>query len=73
MQKHARKQFQQIIDEHQPENQIETLYAQKAIGNTYEQEGAYEKAIEAYQSRSFHDTPRALTRNPKVRANGSQV
>ena len=53
----ARTQFQQIIDKHQPENQIESLYAQKAIGNTYEQEGAYEKAIEAYQAKSFHATP----------------
>ena len=53
----ARAQFKQVIENHQPESQMESLYAQKAIGNTYEQEGAYEKAIEAYQSRSFHDTP----------------
>ena len=53
----ARTQFQQIIETHQPENQIESLYAQKAIGNTYEQEGAYEKAIEAYQAKSFPATP----------------
>ena len=53
----ARTQFQQIIEAHQPENQIESLYAQKAIGNTYEQEGAYEKAIEAYQAKSFPETP----------------
>ncbi len=53
----ARTQFQQIIEAHQPENQIESLYAQKAIGNTYEQEGAYEKAIEAYQAKSFPATP----------------
>ena len=53
----ARTQFQQIIENHQPESQIESLYAQKAIGNTYEQEGAYEKAIEAYQAKSFPATP----------------
>ena len=53
----ARTQFQQIIETHQPENQIESLYAQKAIGNTYEQEGVYEKAIEAYQAKSFPATP----------------
>ena len=53
----ARTQFKQIIENHQPENQMESLYAQKAIGNTYEQEGAYEKAIEAYQAKSFPATP----------------
>ena len=60
----ARAQFEEIIKKHQPENQIESLYAQKAIGNTYEQEGAYEKAIEAYQSRSFRDTPQL---SPEIR------
>ena len=60
----ARTQFQQIIDEHQPENQIESLYAQKAIGNTYEQEGNYEKAIEAYQAKSF---PATLQLSPEIR------
>ena len=53
----ARTQFQQIIEEHQPESQIDSLYAQKAIGNTYEQEGAYEKAIAAYQAKAFPPTP----------------
>ena len=53
----ARTQFKQIIENHQPENQMESLYAQKAIGNTYEQEEAYEKAIEAYQAKSFPATP----------------
>ena len=53
----ARTQFKQLIENHQPENQMESLYAQKAIGNTYEQEGAYEKAIEAYQAKSFLATP----------------
>jgi tetratricopeptide (TPR) repeat protein len=53
----ARAQFQQVIDQHQPENQIYSLYAQKAIGNTYEQEGSYEKAIAAYQAKAFPPTP----------------
>ena len=53
----ARTQFQQIIAQHQPENQIYSLYAQKAIGNTYEQEGNYEKAVAAYQAKAFPPTP----------------
>ena len=40
--------FQAVINEHQPENQILALYAQKAIGNCYEQKGEYQKALEAY-------------------------
>ncbi len=60
----ARTQFQHIIENHQPENQIESLYAQKAIGNTYEQEGAYDKAIEAYQAKSFPETPQL---SPEIR------
>jgi predicted negative regulator of RcsB-dependent stress response len=53
----ARSQFQQVIDEHQPESQIDSLYAQKAIGNTYEQERNYEAAIAAYQTKAFPPTP----------------
>ena len=53
----ARSQFQHLIDEHQPESQIDSLYAQKAIGNTYEQEADYEKAIAAYQAKAFPPTP----------------
>ncbi|MXV85103.1 tetratricopeptide repeat protein [Candidatus Poribacteria bacterium] len=53
----ARSQFQQIIANHQPENQIYSLYAQKAIGNTYEQESNYEKAVDAYQAKAFPPTP----------------
>ena len=53
----ARTQFKQVIEEHQPENQMDSLYAQKAIGNTYEQEGDYEKAIAAYHARAFPPTP----------------
>ena len=60
----ARSQFQQIIANHQPENQMYSLYAQKAIGNTYEQEGNYEKAIDAYQAKAFPPTP-ALS--PEIR------
>ena len=40
--------FQMVVNEHQPENQILALYAQKAIGNCYEQKGEYQKALEAY-------------------------
>ncbi len=53
----ARAQFEQIINTHQPQNQIYSLYAQKAIGNCYEQEGDYEKAITAYQAARFSPTP----------------
>ncbi|MCZ6675644.1 MAG: tetratricopeptide repeat protein [Candidatus Poribacteria bacterium] len=41
-------QFQSLVEQHQPENQILALYAQKAIGNCYEQKGEYQRAIEAY-------------------------
>ncbi|MCE2396694.1 tetratricopeptide repeat protein [Candidatus Poribacteria bacterium] len=40
--------FQMVVNEHQPENQILALYAQKAIGNCHEQKGEYQKALEAY-------------------------
>ena len=40
--------FQAVVNDHQPENQILALYAQKAIGNCYEQKGEYQKALEAY-------------------------
>ena len=60
----ARALFQQVIDQHQPENQIYSLYAQKAIGNTYEQEGNYEKAIAAYQTKEFPPTPQL---SPEIR------
>lgn len=53
----ARTQFQQLIAQHQPENQMDSLYAQKAIGNSYEQEGDFEKAIAAYQAKVFPPTP----------------
>ncbi len=53
----ARSQFQQVIDQHQPESEIDSLYAQKAIGNTYEQEADYENAIAAYQAKAFPPTP----------------
>lgn len=53
----ARSQFQQIIENHQAENQIYSLYAQKAIGHCYEQEGDYEKAIGAYEAKAFRPSP----------------
>ncbi len=40
--------FQTVVNEHQQENQILALYAQKAIGSCYEQRGEYQKALEAY-------------------------
>lgn len=52
----ARAQFEQVIKTHKPKNQIYALYAQKAIGNCYEQEGNYEEAISAYDERSFPTT-----------------
>ncbi len=52
----ARAQFEHVIKTHKPENQIYALYAQKAIGNCYEQEGNYEKAISAYDARAFPKT-----------------
>lgn len=60
----ARSQFQQVIENHQPENQIYSLYAQKAIGNTYEQEGNYQEAINAYQAKAFPPTPEL---SPEIR------
>ena len=60
----ARTQFQQVIDNHQPENQMYSLYAQKAIGNTYEQEDNYESAIAAYQAKAFPPTPQL---SPEIR------
>ena len=60
----ARSQFQQVIENHQPENQMYSLYAQKAIGNTYEQESNYEQAIAAYQAKGFAPTPEL---SPEIR------
>jgi tetratricopeptide (TPR) repeat protein len=45
----AIEQFQSIIENHKPENQILALYAQQAIGKCYEQKGEYNEAIEAYK------------------------
>jgi predicted negative regulator of RcsB-dependent stress response len=60
----AREQFQKIVDTHKPENQIYALYAQKALGNCYEQEGDYAKAISAYEMRAFPNTPQLA---PEIR------
>ncbi len=52
----ARKEFEKVIETHQPENEIYAFYAQKAVGNCYEQEGKYEEAISAYEEREFPKT-----------------
>ncbi len=57
----ARAQFEQVIKTHKPENQIYALYAQKAVGNCYEQEGDYTNAISAYDARAFPSTPQLAT------------
>ena len=49
----AISQFQSVVETHHPENQILALYAQKAIGNCYEQLGEYDKAIEAYRPEKY--------------------
>jgi tetratricopeptide (TPR) repeat protein len=46
----AIEQFESIKENHQSDNQILALYAQKAIGNCYEQQSQYEKAIEIYKN-----------------------
>ncbi|MDE0635158.1 MAG: tetratricopeptide repeat protein [Candidatus Poribacteria bacterium] len=53
----ARAQFENVVETHQPENQIYALYAQKAVGNCYEQEGNYAEAISAYEALAFPTTP----------------
>ncbi len=60
----ARSQFRQITEKHQAENQSYSLYAQKAIGNCYEQEGDYEKAIAAYEAKEFRPSPQL---SPEIR------
>jgi tetratricopeptide (TPR) repeat protein len=60
----ARAQFEQVIKTHKPENQIYALYAQKAVGNCYEQEGDYTNAISAYDARAFPSTPQLA---PEIR------
>ncbi len=52
----AREEFENVIKTHQPENEIYAFYAQKAVGNCYEQEGKYEEAISAYEEREFPKT-----------------
>ncbi len=52
----ARSEFTMIVESHKPENQIYALYAQKAIGNCYEQEGDYASAIAAYDAKAFPET-----------------
>jgi predicted negative regulator of RcsB-dependent stress response len=57
----AISQFQSVIEKHHPENQILALYAQKAIGNCYEQQGEYDKAIEAYRPEKYKLLPKVPT------------
>ncbi len=60
----ARMQFEEVIETIKPENQIYALYAHKAIGNCYEQEGDYGKAITTYDAKAFPDTPQLV---PEIR------
>ena len=60
----ARAQFEKVIETSKPENQIYTLYAHKAIGNCYEQEGDYAQAITTYDAKAFPDTPQLA---PEIR------
>ena len=60
----ARGQFEKVIETSKPENQIYALYAHKAIGNCYEQEEDYAKAITTYDAKAFPDTPQL---SPEIR------
>ena len=60
----ARNEFQMVVDKHKSENELIALYAQKAIGNCYEQEGDYTKAISAYESNAF---PTTSNLSPQIR------
>ena len=60
----ARNEFQVVVDNHKSENELIALYAQKAIGNCYEQEGNYANAISAYESNAF---PATSNLSPQIR------
>jgi TolA-binding protein len=60
----ARAEFERVVKTDKPENQLYALYAQKAIGNCYEQEGDFVKAITAYDARTF---PTASQVAPEIR------
>ncbi len=60
----AREQFEKIVETHKPENQIYALYAQKAVGNCFEQEEDYANAISAYEVIAFPNTPQLA---PEIR------
>ncbi len=60
----ARAQFEEIVETHKSENQIYAMYAQKAVGNCFEQEGDYANAISAYEARAFPNTPQLA---PEIR------
>jgi tetratricopeptide (TPR) repeat protein len=53
----ARTHFKSVIEDHQQENKILALSAQKAIGDCYTQEGKYQDAINAYQKSENHQLP----------------
>ena len=60
----ARTQFEKVIETKSPNNQIYALYAHKAVGNCYEQEGDYANAITTYDAKAFPDTPNL---SPEIR------
>ena len=60
----ARTHFEKVIESSKLENQLYALYAHKAIGNCYEQEGDYAKAITTYDAKAFPDTPQLA---PEIR------
>ena len=60
----ARTEFEEVIETHKPENEIYALYAQKAVGNCYEQQENYDKAISAYEEREF---PKTSQLPPEIR------
>ncbi|MCG9129004.1 tetratricopeptide repeat protein [Candidatus Poribacteria bacterium] len=60
----ARNEFQVVVKNHKKENELIAMYAQKAIGNCYEQEEDYSKAISEYEAKSFPTTPNL---SPQIR------
>ncbi len=67
----AIEQFESVKESRESDNQIFSLYAQKAIGNCYEQQGQYEKAIEAYEN--LPDLPVPVREHALVDAQLSQA
>ena len=67
----AIEQFESIKENYQSDNQMLALYAQKAIGNCYEQQDQYEKAIETYKN--LPDIPVAIREHALVDSQLSQA